>query len=92
MRLFPILPVGAYDSYSHIFFISPFSAPVPSSAPTVDVFCLDYDFGGTIDPNEPTIIELARENPDLSLIVALLEATGLDEIFRCPGAYEYVVV
>lgn len=53
--------------------------------PTVDTFCIEFDFGGNVIPNEPNILEVAREDPELSVIVSLFEATDLDAIFECSG-------
>lgn len=63
--------------------------PSPTLAPTIDQFCAQFDFGGIIDPNESSILEVAREDLQLSLMVSLFEVSGLDEIFRCPGTFQH---
>jgi len=66
--------------------ISPVSlAPAPTVSPTIDLFCAEFDFGGERDPNSPNILDVARENPDLSVIVSLFDSTGLNEVIACPG-------
>ena len=65
-------------------FTSPTESPTLSPV-TIDQFCEQFDFGGSIDPNEPNILERADDNPELSLITSLFQVAGLAEIFRCPG-------
>lgn len=73
-------------SYLTLLISCPFSeAPPPTVAPTIDPFCAEFDFGGDRDPTNPNILDVARENPDLSVIVSLFDYTGLNEVFDCPG-------
>jgi len=75
-----------WNFLTHSFLILAFvAAPSPTGAPTVNQFCIEFDFGGTVDPNEPNILEVARGDPELGIIVSLFEATDLDAIFDCPG-------
>lgn len=60
--------------------LSPTLAPIP-----IDQFCEQFDFGGSIDPTEPNILERADDNPELSLITSMFQVAGLAEIFLCPG-------
>jgi uncharacterized surface protein with fasciclin (FAS1) repeats len=48
-----------------------------------------YDFGGMTDGENcmPNLLEVARQNADLSLAVVLLERAGLADIFMCPGPF-----
>lgn len=58
-----------------------------------DPFCSIYDFdnrrrlqdgGEDCDPN---VLETARQNPDLSTVVMLIEAADLADIFDCAGPF-----
>lgn len=55
--------------------------------PFFNHFCAQFDFGGgtILDSANSNILEVARENPELSVIVSLFEAADLDPIFECPG-------
>ena len=61
------------------------SAPAPTRTPAGAEFCDAFDFGGSPDPNSPNILEVAIQNPELSVIVSLIELTDLDAVFGCPG-------
>ena len=57
----------------------------PTRSPIGAEFCDAFDFGGSPDPSSPNILEAASENPELSVIVSLIELTDLDAVFGCPG-------
>ena len=63
------------------------SVTAPTRAPIGAEFCDAFDFGGSPDPNSPNILEVASENPELSVIVSLIELTDLDPVFDCPGTF-----
>jgi len=57
--------------------------------PFFNPFCSQFDFGGgsVPDTNEPNILEVARQDPQLSVFVSLFELANLDPILACPGKY-----
>lgn len=72
----------------------PTSAPTtsdePTSAPITSV-CSQFDFTDDQTPQDggedcsPNVLEEAREDQNLSLIVSLFEVSGLEDIFNCAG-------
>jgi uncharacterized surface protein with fasciclin (FAS1) repeats len=64
----------------------PSPSPIRTAAP---VSCEIYNFSDVTGDQSctPTILDTAREDPDLSLAVILFERAGLTEIFSCPGPF-----
>ena len=48
-----------------------------------------FDFDGNSDDEGcvPNVLEVARENPDLTTIVTLIEAAELEAVFQCSGPF-----
>jgi transforming growth factor-beta-induced protein len=58
--------------------------------PETEDICDDYTFddGSTEGQDcEPNVLEIARENPNFSVIVTLIEHVGLKDIFSCAGPF-----
>jgi uncharacterized surface protein with fasciclin (FAS1) repeats len=51
--------------------------------------CKDYTFDGNDDNKfcRPKVLEVAKKNPDLSIVIMLIEAAGLEDIFDCSGPF-----
>jgi transforming growth factor-beta-induced protein len=58
--------------------------------PETEDICDDYTFDdGTTDGQDcdPNVLDIARENPNFSTIVTLIEQAGLADIFSCAGPF-----
>ena len=60
--------------------------------PNKQDFCDAFAFGNSSLPDggqncEPNVLETARQNPDLSTVVSLIEAAGLADVFTCAGPF-----
>lgn len=63
-----------------------------TSAPTS--FCDMFDFEEPESGQEncmPTVLEVSRQNPDLSLAFILFERAQLTDIFSCPGPFTLLI-
>lgn len=75
--LSPIVPHGMPS-------LRPTTAPTPSS----ELSCADFVFVSGGAPNcSPNILDEAKSNPKLSIVVSLFEVAGIQNIFSCPGPF-----
>jgi len=49
--------------------------------------CDAFTFEGSGENSTMTFIEVARQDPDFSIVVDLIELTDLEEVFDCPGPF-----